>query len=82
MTRQRFKDTFHKIEFIKLAQKECKTMHDWVGKVIHWELRKSLRFNHNTKWYMYKIETVPENQTKKIAKIFENNNKNENCNRK
>ena len=25
-------------EYSKLAQKECKTRHDWVRKVIHWEI--------------------------------------------
>ena len=34
------------------AQKEYKTRHDWVDKVIHWELCKKLKFNHTKKWYM------------------------------
>ena len=33
-------------ECSKLAQKEYKTRHDWVGKVIYWELCKSLKFDH------------------------------------
>ena len=32
----------------KLAQ-EYKTRYDWVGKVIHWELCKKLKFYHITK---------------------------------
>ena len=36
----------------KLAQKEYKTRHDWVGKVIHWELCKKLKFDRMNKWYM------------------------------
>ena len=37
----------HKIsEYHKLAQKEDKTKHDWVGKVIPWELNKRLKFDH------------------------------------
>ena len=30
-------------------QKECKTRHDWVGKVIHWELCKWFKFSHTNK---------------------------------
>ena len=33
----------------KLAQKERKTRHDWVGKVIHWEMCKKFRFDHKNK---------------------------------
>ena len=36
-------------EYSRLAQKECKTKHDWVEKVIHWELCKKLKFDHTTK---------------------------------
>ena len=58
-------------ECSKLAQKECKTKHDWVGKVIHWELCKKLNFHHATKWYMHKPESVLENETHKILWDFE-----------
>ena len=44
-----------KLECSKLAQKEYKTRHDWVGKVIHWELSKKVKFD----------------QTKKIVKLKE-----------
>ena len=37
-------------ECCKLAQKEYKTRHDWVGKVIHWEMCKKFKFNHIKKW--------------------------------
>ena len=33
----------------KLAKKECKTKHNWVGKVIYWELCQKLKFDHTTK---------------------------------
>ena len=39
----------------KLAQKEYKSRHDWVGKVIHWELCKKLKLHHTNKWYMQKL---------------------------
>ena len=34
----------------KLSQKEYKTRHNWVRKVIHWELCKKLKFDHKNKW--------------------------------
>ena len=40
--------------------------HDWVGKVIQWELCKKLRFDHTTKWYVHKPESVLENATIKF----------------
>ena len=58
-------------ECSKLAQREYKTRHDWVGKVIHWELCKKLHFHHATKWYMHKPESVLENKTHKILWDFE-----------
>ena len=33
-------------EASQLAQKEYKTRHDWVGRVIHWELCKKFKFDH------------------------------------
>ena len=33
----------------KIAQKEYKTRHDWVDKVIHWELCKKLKFDSSKK---------------------------------
>ena len=32
-----------------IAQKEYKPQHDWVGKMIHWELCKRLNFDNATK---------------------------------
>ena len=34
----------------KLGQKEYKTRHNWMGKVIHWELCKKLKFDHTNKF--------------------------------
>ena len=36
-------------ECSKLAQKEYKTRHDWVGKVIHWGMCKQFKFDHKNK---------------------------------
>ena len=41
-----------------LAQKEYKTRHDRVGKIIHRELCKKLKFDHTNKWYMYNSVSV------------------------
>ena len=42
----------------KLPQKEYKTRHDWVGKLIHWEMCKKFRFDHTNKWYMHNAAPV------------------------
>ena len=58
-------------EFRKLAQKEYKTRHNWVGKVIHWEFCKKLKFDHMNKWYMHNPDSVLENETHKLFWDFE-----------
>ena len=58
-------------ECSKLAQKEYKTKHDWVGKVIHLELCRKLKFDHTNKWYMHKLTSVRENETQKLLWDFE-----------
>ena len=50
-------------EYSKLAQKEYKTRHDWMGKVIHWEMCKKFRFDYTNKWYMHNPLWVLENET-------------------
>ena len=40
-------------ECCKLAQKEYKARHDWVGQVIHSEMCKKFKFDHTNKWYMH-----------------------------
>ena len=55
----------------KLAQREYKTRHDWVGKVIHRELCKKFEFDYTDKWYMHNSESVLENETHKILWDFE-----------
>ena len=42
---------------------EYKTRHDWVGKVIHWELCKKSKFDQTSKWYMHNTESVLKNKT-------------------
>ena len=47
-------------ECSKLAQKEYKTRHDWVGKVIYWEMSKKFKFDHSNKWYIHNPAAVLE----------------------
>ena len=58
-------------ECSKLAQKEYKTRHDWVGKVIHWEMCKKIKFDHTNEWYMYSPAPVLENDTHKLLWDFD-----------
>ena len=53
-------------ECSKLVHKEYKTRHDWVGKMIHWEMCKKLKFDHKNKWYMHNTAPVLENKTHKL----------------
>ena len=66
-------ETINKVisESSKLAQKEYKTRHDWVGKVIHWELCKKLKFDHTNKWYNDNPESVLKNETHKLLWDFD-----------
>ena len=48
-------------ECSKLAPKEYKARHDWVGKVILWEMCKKFKFDHTNKWYMHNQAPVLEN---------------------
>ena len=58
-------------ECSKLAQKEYKTRHDWVGKVIHREMCKKSKFEHTNKWYMHSQAPVIENDTHKLVWDFD-----------
>ena len=57
--------------YSKLAQKEYKTRHDWVCKVIHGEMCKKFKFDHTNKWYMHNPSPVLENDTHKILWDFD-----------
>ena len=60
-----------KSERTKLAQKEYKTRHEWVGKVIHLEMCKKFKFDHTNKWYMHNTASVLENDTRKFIYDFD-----------
>ena len=55
----------------KLALKEYKTKHYWVGKVIHWEMCKKFKVDHRNKWYMNNSAPVQENDTHKLLWDFD-----------
>ena len=55
----------------KLALKEYKTRHDWLGKVIHWEMCKKFKFDHTNKWYMHNPASILENDTHKLLWDFD-----------
>ena len=57
-------------ECSKLAQKEYKARHDWVGKVIHGEMWKKFKFDHANIWYMDNPAPVLENDTHKLLCDF------------
>ena len=54
-----------------MAQKEYKARHNWVGKVIHWEMCKKFKFDNANKWYMHNPEPVLENDTHKLLWDFD-----------
>ena len=58
-------------EWSKFAQKYYKTRHDWVGKVILWEICKKFKFDHTNKWYIHNPAPVLENDTYKLLWNFE-----------
>ena len=52
----------HISKYSKLAQKEYKTKHEWVEKMINRKMCKRLNFYHFNKWYVHKSEFVLENE--------------------
>ena len=57
-------------ECSKLAQKEYKARHDWVGKVIHVEMCRKFQFDHTNIWYMHNLAPVLENDSHKLLWDF------------
>ena len=45
-----------------LAQRVYRTRHDWVEKMIHWELCRGLNFDRATKWCVYRLESIRANK--------------------
>ena len=57
-------------ESSKLAQKEYKARHNWVGKVVLWEMGRKFQFDHTNKWYMHNPAPVLENDSHKLLWNF------------
>ena len=55
----------------KLAQKEYKVKHDWVGMGIHWEMCKQFQFDHTYKWYIHNPAPALEKNTHKLLWDFD-----------
>ena len=53
-------------ECIKSVQREHKSRHEWVRKVINKELCKKFNFDHANKWYIHNPESVQENELHNI----------------
>ena len=58
-------------ECSKLAQKGYKARHDWVGKVIHWEICKKFKFDNTNKWYLHNTAPVLKNDIHKLQWHFD-----------
>ena len=52
----------------KLAQKEYKARHDWIGKVIYLELCKKLKLGYTTESHIHNPKSVLEKETQKILR--------------
>ena len=57
-------------ECSQLTQREYKARHDWVDKVIPWEMCKKFKFDHANKWYMHNPAPVLKNDTHKLLWDF------------
>ena len=53
-------------ECSKMAQREFKRRHDWLGKKIHWEVCLKYGFDVKRKWYEHEPETTMENDISTI----------------
>ena len=58
-------------ECSKLAQKECKSRHNRLGKVIYGELCKKLKFDNMNKWYICTTQNPSKRMKHKLLCDFE-----------
>ena len=49
-----------------IAEKDDKTSHDWVKKVIHWELCMKFEFDRTNKLYIFNKESILRKETQKV----------------
>ena len=57
-------------ECSKMAQREYKRRHDWVGRRVHWDVCKKYGIEVNDKWYQHEPVSVIENDKCKILWDF------------
>ena len=57
-------------ECTRLAQKEYKRRHDWIGSCIHWEICGAKGIPLATKWQEHQPEGVMQNETCKVIWDF------------
>ena len=57
-------------ECSKLAQKEYKRRHDWLGTKIHWKICRKYGTEVKEKWYEHKPEVAMENDKSKILLVL------------
>ena len=57
-------------ECSKMAQREYKRRHDWVGRRVHWDVCKKYGIEVNDKWYQHEPCSVIENDRCKILWDF------------
>ena len=57
-------------ECSKMAQREYKRRHDWVGRRVHWDVCKKYGIEVNDKWYQHEPGPVIENDRCKILWNF------------
>ena len=57
-------------ECSKMAQKEYKRRHDWIGRKIHWEVCRKYGLDTKDRWYEHEPQSVCENEEYKILWDF------------
>ena len=57
-------------ECSKMAQKEYKRRHDWIGRKIHWEVCRKYGLDTKDRWYEHEPQAVCENENYKILWDF------------
>ena len=57
-------------ECSKMAQKEYKRRHDWIGRKIHWEVCRKYGLDTKDRWYEHEPQSVFENEEHKTLWDF------------
>lgn len=75
MWRKRWKFKWYRNECKKLAQEQFKSIPEWVGNEIYWELCNGHWFDNTEKYYTYNAEALLEKSESWIQLDFERNHK-------